>query len=51
MKRDNQTSVSEFILLGLPILPEEQGMFYALFLAMYLTTVLWGTCSLSCLSG
>jgi olfactory receptor len=32
--------VSEFILLGLPILPEEQGMLYALFLAMYLTTVL-----------
>ncbi|XP_073908730.1 olfactory receptor 1J21-like [Castor canadensis] len=40
MKKDNQTSVSEFILLGLPIRPEEQGMFYALFLAMYLTTVL-----------
>nr|XP_020007566.1 olfactory receptor 50-like [Castor canadensis] len=40
MKRGNQSSVSEFILLGLPILPEEQGMFYALFLTMYLTTVL-----------
>jgi olfactory receptor len=40
MKRDNQSSVSEFILLGLPIRPEEQAMFYALFLAMYLTTVL-----------
>ncbi|XP_020007563.1 olfactory receptor 1J21 [Castor canadensis] len=40
MKRDNQSSVSEFILLGLPIQPEEQGMLYALFLAMYLTIVL-----------
>jgi olfactory receptor len=40
MKKDNQSSVSEFILLGLPIQPEEQGMLYALFLAMYLTTVL-----------
>ncbi|XP_073908729.1 olfactory receptor 1J21-like [Castor canadensis] len=38
-RRDNQSSVSEFILLGLPIQPE-QAMFYALFLAMYLTTVL-----------
>ncbi|XP_047381457.1 olfactory receptor 1J4-like [Sciurus carolinensis] len=36
----NQTSVSEFLLLGLPVQPEEQGMFYALFLAMYLTTLL-----------
>ncbi|XP_069862354.1 olfactory receptor 1J21-like [Dipodomys merriami] len=36
----NQNNVSEFILLGLPIEPEEQGQFYALFLAMYLTTVL-----------
>ncbi|XP_020006976.2 olfactory receptor 1J21-like [Castor canadensis] len=40
MKKENQSSVSEFILLGLPIRPEEQAMFYALFLAMYLTTVL-----------
>ncbi|MBZ3871739.1 Olfactory receptor 50 [Sciurus carolinensis] len=40
MRRENQSSVSEFLLLGLPIQPEEQGMFYALFLAMYLTTVL-----------
>nr|XP_020006976.1 olfactory receptor 50-like [Castor canadensis] len=39
MKKENQSSVSEFILLGLPIQPE-QAMFYALFLAMYLTTVL-----------
>uniref|UniRef100_A0A8D2DJ35 Olfactory receptor n=1 Tax=Sciurus vulgaris TaxID=55149 RepID=A0A8D2DJ35_SCIVU len=40
MRRKNQSSVSEFLLLGLPIQPEEQGMFYALFLAMYLTTLL-----------
>ncbi|XP_008822469.1 olfactory receptor 50-like [Nannospalax galili] len=36
----NQSSVSEFILLGLPIQPEDQGMYYALFLSTYLTTVL-----------
>uniref|UniRef100_A0A8D2DJ94 Olfactory receptor n=1 Tax=Sciurus vulgaris TaxID=55149 RepID=A0A8D2DJ94_SCIVU len=40
MRRENQTSVSEFLLLGLPIQPEQQGMFYALFLATYLTTLL-----------
>jgi olfactory receptor len=40
MRRDNQSSVSEFILLGLPIQPEEQVMYYALFLAIYLTSVL-----------
>ncbi|XP_005382982.2 PREDICTED: olfactory receptor 50-like [Chinchilla lanigera] len=40
MNRDNRSSVSEFILLGLPIRLEEQGMYYALFLLMYLTTVL-----------
>uniref|UniRef100_A0A8D2DGB5 Olfactory receptor n=1 Tax=Sciurus vulgaris TaxID=55149 RepID=A0A8D2DGB5_SCIVU len=40
MRRDNQSSVSEFLLLGLPIQPEQQAMFYALFLAMYLTTLL-----------
>ncbi|XP_047380588.1 olfactory receptor 50-like [Sciurus carolinensis] len=40
MRRENQSSVSEFLLLGLPIQPEEQGMYYTLFLAMYLTTVL-----------
>nr|XP_027791522.1 olfactory receptor 50-like [Marmota flaviventris] len=40
MRRDNQSSVSEFFLLGLPIQPEQQGMYYALFLGMYLTTVL-----------
>uniref|UniRef100_A0A8C9PU68 Olfactory receptor n=1 Tax=Spermophilus dauricus TaxID=99837 RepID=A0A8C9PU68_SPEDA len=40
MRRDNQSSVFEFLLLGLPIQPEQQGMYYALFLGMYLTTVL-----------
>ncbi|XP_047625584.1 olfactory receptor 1J4-like [Phacochoerus africanus] len=40
MRRENQSHVSEFLLLGLPILPEQQGIFFALFLAMYLTTVL-----------
>ncbi|XP_045052941.2 olfactory receptor 1J4 [Desmodus rotundus] len=40
MRRDNQSSVSEFLLLGLPIRPEHQGVFFALFLGMYLTTVL-----------
>ncbi|XP_032759716.1 olfactory receptor 50-like [Rattus rattus] len=40
MRMDNDSTVSEFILLGLPIKPEEQGMYSALFLAMYLTTVL-----------
>ncbi|XP_053528165.1 olfactory receptor 1J2-like [Artibeus jamaicensis] len=40
MKKDNQSSVSEFLLLGLPIRPEFQGIFFALFLGMYLTTVL-----------
>ncbi|XP_068833404.1 olfactory receptor-like protein DTMT [Capricornis sumatraensis] len=36
----NQTIVSEFLLLGLPIESEHQDLFYALFLAMYVTTVL-----------
>ncbi|XP_045702268.1 olfactory receptor 1J4-like [Phyllostomus hastatus] len=40
MRPENQSSVSEFVLLGLPILPEHQGVFFALFLGMYLTTVL-----------
>ncbi|XP_008824469.1 olfactory receptor 50 isoform X2 [Nannospalax galili] len=38
--KGNQSSVSEFILLGLPIQPEQQGIFFTLFLAVYLTTVL-----------
>ena len=36
----NQTIVSEFLLLGLPIKSKHQNLFYALFLAMYITTVL-----------
>ncbi|CAD7668054.1 unnamed protein product [Nyctereutes procyonoides] len=40
MRRENQSSVLEFLLLGLPIQPEQQRMFFALFLGMYLTTVL-----------
>uniref|UniRef100_A0A8D0XZL0 Olfactory receptor n=1 Tax=Sus scrofa TaxID=9823 RepID=A0A8D0XZL0_PIG len=40
MRRENQSSVSEFLLLGLPIQPEQQAVFFALFLGMYLTKVL-----------
>ncbi|XP_008061856.1 olfactory receptor 1J4-like [Carlito syrichta] len=40
MRRENLTSMSEFLLLGLSIQPEQQGMFFALFLGVYLTTVL-----------
>ncbi|XP_006890802.1 PREDICTED: olfactory receptor 1J1-like [Elephantulus edwardii] len=40
MRKENQSTVSEFFLLGLPIRPEQQGVFFALFLGMYLTTVL-----------
>uniref|UniRef100_A0A8D1TL05 Olfactory receptor n=1 Tax=Sus scrofa TaxID=9823 RepID=A0A8D1TL05_PIG len=42
MRRENQSSVSvsKFVLLGLHIWPEQQGMIFALFLSMYLTTVL-----------
>ncbi|XP_076989353.1 olfactory receptor 1J2-like [Tamandua tetradactyla] len=40
MRTENQSSVSEFQLLGLPIQPEQQGGFFCLFLGMYLTTVL-----------
>ncbi|KAK7797908.1 hypothetical protein U0070_015975 [Myodes glareolus] len=36
----NQSVISQFFLLGLPIPPEHQNLFYVLFLAMYLTTVL-----------
>ncbi|XP_074076525.1 olfactory receptor-like protein DTMT [Macrotis lagotis] len=38
--KGNQTIVSEFLLLGLPIQPELKAPFFALFLAMYLITVL-----------
>ena len=37
---NNKTVISQFILLGLPIPQEYQHLYYALFLAMYLTTVL-----------
>ncbi|XP_045368264.1 olfactory receptor 1E1-like [Camelus bactrianus] len=40
MRVQNQTVVSEFLLLGLPVEPEHQNLFYALFLSIYLTTVL-----------
>ncbi|XP_028615115.1 olfactory receptor 1468-like [Grammomys surdaster] len=40
MISNNKTVISQFLLLGLPIPPEHQHLFYALFLAMYLTTVL-----------
>ncbi|XP_076792464.1 olfactory receptor 1500 isoform X1 [Arvicanthis niloticus] len=40
MNVNNQTLVSNFLLLGLPIPSEYHLLFYALFLAMYLTTVL-----------
>ncbi|XP_037706739.1 olfactory receptor 1J4-like [Choloepus didactylus] len=40
MRWENHSSVTEFLLLGLPIRPEKQGMLFALFLGMYLTTVL-----------
>ncbi|XP_014637422.1 PREDICTED: olfactory receptor 50-like [Ceratotherium simum simum] len=40
MRRDNQSSVSEFLLLGLPIWTEKRGIYYTFFLGMYLTTVL-----------
>ncbi|EGW12346.1 olfactory receptor 1468 [Cricetulus griseus] len=40
MSEGNQTVISQFLLLGLPIPREQQHLFYALFLTMYLTTVL-----------
>ncbi|XP_040603943.1 olfactory receptor 1496-like [Mesocricetus auratus] len=40
MSVNNQTVISKFLLLGLPIPLEHQHLFYVLFLAMYLTTVL-----------
>uniref|UniRef100_A0A8D1N506 G-protein coupled receptors family 1 profile domain-containing protein n=1 Tax=Sus scrofa TaxID=9823 RepID=A0A8D1N506_PIG len=40
MKMENQSTVSEFLLMGLPIWPEHRGIFFTLFLGMYLTTVL-----------
>ncbi|XP_049716286.1 olfactory receptor-like protein DTMT [Elephas maximus indicus] len=40
MSGKNQTIISEFILLGLPIDPEQRILFYGLFLSIYVTTVL-----------
>ncbi|XP_012908926.1 olfactory receptor-like protein DTMT [Mustela putorius furo] len=40
MTERNQTVVSDFLLLGLPIDPDQQDLFYALFLTMYVTTIL-----------
>ncbi|XP_066218798.1 olfactory receptor 1J4-like [Saccopteryx leptura] len=40
MGPENQSSVSEFLLLGLPMRPGQQHGFFTLFLGMYLTTVL-----------
>ncbi|XP_069882873.1 olfactory receptor 1468-like [Dipodomys merriami] len=40
MSGKNQSIISEFLLLGLPIQPEHHNLFYVLFLTMYLTTVL-----------
>ena len=40
MMTENQSHVYKFLLLGLPIQPEHQGLFFAMFLGMYLTTVL-----------
>ncbi|EHB03193.1 Olfactory receptor-like protein DTMT [Heterocephalus glaber] len=40
MERGNQTVISEFLLLGFPIEPDQQELLYALFLTMYLITVL-----------
>ncbi|KAM9642849.1 LOW QUALITY PROTEIN: olfactory receptor 1J1-like [Trichechus inunguis] len=42
MRKENQSKVSEFLLLGLPIWQEQQGMFFVLFLGIYLTTVVLG---------
>ncbi|XP_075415162.1 olfactory receptor 1J1-like [Tenrec ecaudatus] len=40
MSWTNQSRVSNFLLLGFSIRPEQQSMFFALFVGMYLTTVL-----------
>ncbi|XP_066218816.1 olfactory receptor 1J4-like [Saccopteryx leptura] len=40
MGPENQSSVSEFLLLGLPMRPGQQRGFFTLFLGMYLTMVL-----------
>ncbi|XP_032769133.1 olfactory receptor 1468-like [Rattus rattus] len=40
MIKNNQTVITQFLLLGLPTSPEQQHLFYVLFLAMYLTTIM-----------
>ncbi|XP_069502811.1 olfactory receptor 1E16-like [Ambystoma mexicanum] len=40
MDKENQTTVSEFILLGLSDQPEHQPWLFAVFLTMYITTLL-----------
>uniref|UniRef100_G1T1J0 Olfactory receptor n=2 Tax=Oryctolagus cuniculus TaxID=9986 RepID=G1T1J0_RABIT len=40
MRPENQSNGFEFLLLGLPIRPEQRGVIFALFLGVYLTTVL-----------
>nr|XP_008525930.1 PREDICTED: olfactory receptor 1J4-like [Equus przewalskii] len=40
MRPQNQSRVSKFLFQGLPIQPDQQNMFFALFLSVYLTTVL-----------
>ncbi|NP_001378406.1 olfactory receptor family 1 subfamily J member 1B [Equus caballus] len=40
MRRENQSGVSNFLLLGLSIRPEQQGALFTLFLGMYLITAL-----------
>ncbi|XP_007937885.1 olfactory receptor 1361-like [Orycteropus afer afer] len=40
MSRTNQSSVSEFLLLGLSRQPQQQQLLFVLFLSMYLATVL-----------
>ncbi|KAM6170009.1 olfactory receptor 1J4-like [Rhynchocyon petersi] len=40
MSCQNQSSMSEFLLQGLPVQPEQQRMCFTLFLGMYLTTML-----------
>ncbi|XP_003761037.1 olfactory receptor 1361-like [Sarcophilus harrisii] len=40
-KEGNQTSISEFILMGLSNKPEQERLLFFLFLIMYLVTMLW----------
>ncbi|XP_004475927.1 olfactory receptor 1F1-like [Dasypus novemcinctus] len=40
MNRENQSTVSEFLLLGLSRKPQQQQLLFVLFLSMYLATVL-----------